>query len=203
MARRNRKNVAAKQRRRNDKPRTDQRGDAERTATAARHRTVVAAGGAGEGQRAEAGRAAAALGPTIAVGADEGGRANAEQPALARLTMEQRRAKHAWEKCEGYKEDYVNLAKGLPALIMNSGLMQTMAFLHEKGSKERQRHCRDLAGHLRGWLHERFPDVPSEFEGFMTALMEADTRKFQAVTTEAFAWLRWMRQMAAARVGEN
>ncbi|MCE2461536.1 MAG: type III-B CRISPR module-associated protein Cmr5 [Pseudomonadales bacterium] len=121
---------------------------------------------------------------------------------MTKLTMEQRRAKDTWEKSEGYRSDHVNLAKGLPALIMNSGLMQTMAFLHEKGSRDSQRHCRDLANHLRGWLHERFPDdVPRDFEGFMTALMEADTRKFQAVTTEAFSWLRWMRQMAAARVG--
>ena len=120
---------------------------------------------------------------------------------MTKLTMEQRRAKDTWEKSEGYRSDHVNLAKGLPALIMNSGLMQTMAFLQEKGSRDSQRHCGDLAGHLRVWLHERFPDVPSDFEGFMTALMKADTRKFQAVTTEAFSWLRWMRQMAAARVG--
>ena len=119
-------------------------------------------------------------------------------------TMEQRRAKDAWEKCADYEEDHVNLVKGLPALIMNSGLMQTMAFLHEKGSKDAQRHCRDVACHLRGWLNERFgAGVPRDFEPFMTTMMEADTRKFRAVTTEAFAWLRWMRQMAAARDGRR
>ena len=28
-----------------------------------------------------------------------------------------------------------------------------------------------------------------------------DARRYQAITTEAFAWLRWLRQMAAARKG--
>ena len=52
-------------------------------------------------------------------------------------TLEQKRAQHAGDKArEGIRnhgKDYVNDAKGLPALIMNRGLMQVMAFLHEKG----------------------------------------------------------------------
>ena len=123
---------------------------------------------------------------------------------MAEPTLEQRRAQDAWNRCKGCDKDYANLAKGLPALIMNSGLMQAMAFLHEKGSKGSQRHCGDLAGHLRAWLHERFPQVRSDFEGFMEDLVKADdTRMFQAVTTEAFSWLRWLRQMAAARQKGN
>ena len=114
-------------------------------------------------------------------------------------TLEQQRAQDAWEKCAGYTKDHVNLVKGLPALMMNSGLMQTMAFLHEKGAKSAQRHNRELADALRAWLCKRFRDLPEDFEPFMQYLMKTDARRFQAVTAEAFAWLRWMRQMAAAR----
>ena len=71
-------------------------------------------------------------------------------------TLEQQRAQDAWEKCADYTKDHVNLAKGLPALIMNSGLMQVLAFLHEKGQKNSQRHCEELATHLRAWLNYRF-----------------------------------------------
>ena len=39
------------------------------------------------------------------------------------------------------------------------------------------------------WVHERFREVPAEFDGFMTTLMAADPRKFQAVTAECLAWL--------------
>ena len=115
-------------------------------------------------------------------------------------TLEQRRAQDAWERSEDCTSDYVNLAKSLPALIMNSGLMQVMAFLEEKGSKPSQRHCRTLAKHLRAWL-SRTRKTPSEFKAFMEHLMSADPERYQAITAEAFAWLKWLRQMAAARHG--
>lgn len=120
------------------------------------------------------------------------------------LTMEQQRATDAWQRAQGCSDEYMKLAKGLPALIMNSGLMQVMAFLQEKGAKDSQRHCRDLAQHLRQWLHGRFPAVRADFVGFMEDLMQADPLSYQAVTAEAFAWLRWLRQMSAAiRVGRG
>lgn len=115
-------------------------------------------------------------------------------------TLEQLRAADAWKRAQGCSSNYQNLAKGLPALIMNSGLMQVLAFLHEKGSKPSQEHCQVLGDHLRAWLSQRFPkDLPqAEFAAFMQKLMAAEPRSFQAITTEAFAWLRWARQMAPA-----
>lgn len=111
-------------------------------------------------------------------------------------TMEQRRAAHAWDKArqgiQAYDSDYANSAKGLPALIMNSGLMQVMAFLHGKG----ERHGL-LGQHLRDWLHVSH-GTPTGFESFMQHLLHAEPREFQAITAEAFAWLKWLRQMAPA-----
>jgi CRISPR-associated protein Cmr5 len=127
------------------------------------------------------------------------------QPALVttaaqapRLTAEQRRAANAWKRSEEgialHGKDYVNDAKGLPALIMNSGLMQVMAFLHDKGGRHEL-----LAQHLRDWLATQC-GTPKDFEPFMEQLFKMDdARRFQAITAEAFAWLRWLRQMAAAR----
>ncbi len=119
---------------------------------------------------------------------------------MSKLTLEQQRAQHAWAKAElgirQHGKDYVNDAKGLPALIMNSGLMQVMAFLHEKGGRHET-----LAQHLRDWLHRQC-GTPSDFEGFMTHLCSmTDALRFRAITAEAFAWLKWLRQMAAARQG--
>jgi CRISPR-associated protein Cmr5 len=115
------------------------------------------------------------------------------------LTLDQQRAADAWRCAQkNQTKDYANLAKGLPAQIMNSGLLQVMAFLQEKGLKERQQHCSVVGGDMRAWLHTRFQDVPVQFEGFMEALMKADSRKFQAITVESLAWLRWLRQLAAA-----
>ena len=114
------------------------------------------------------------------------------------ITLEQQRAQDAWNKCAGYSKEHVNAAKGLPALIMNSGLMQVLAFCHEKGGANEV-----VAQHLRTWLQGRFPRlIPNaNFEPFMESLMKAQPSDYQAITAEAFAWLRWMRQMASARVG--
>lgn len=129
--------------------------------------------------------------------------ATTQTQAKPRLTLEQQRAQDAWDRCERYTKDHVNFAKGLPALIMNSGLMQVLAFCHEKGKKESQRYNEDVARDLRAWLSKRFNGVDRDpgFEPFMQALMNAKRSDYQAITAEAFAWLRWMRQMAAARCG--
>ena len=123
-----------------------------------------------------------------------------------RLPLEQRRARHAWEKAkegiqaeaeqECKKGEYANIAKALPALIMNSGLMQVMAFCQDE-----KRKCHQMVAlHLRQWLHNQF-NTPIEFEDFMEELMQADAAKFQRINAEAMAWLKWLRQMAAARQG--
>ena len=116
------------------------------------------------------------------------------------LTLDQRRAADAWHCAQkNGTNEYANLAKGLPALIMNSGLLQVMAFLEEKGFNPKQRHCSVLGQDMRAWLHHRFrQEVPPEFKAFMEALMKADPRKFQEITAESLSWLRWLRQLAAA-----
>lgn len=114
-------------------------------------------------------------------------------------TLEQRRALDAWEKSgdgvHKFGKKYINLAKRLPALIMNSGLMQVMVFLNQK-----QEGVHDAIGDdLRAWLHERFAkQVPSDFDGFMNAMLK-DSRRNQAMTAEAIAWLKWLRHMASVQ----
>lgn len=121
-------------------------------------------------------------------------------PARVSQTLEQQRAENAWGCAERYSKEHVKIAKGLPALIMNSGLMQVLAFCHEKGNANEV-----VAAQLRAWLSRRFSkQLPStDFAPFMQALMQTGPQDFQAITAEAFAWLRWLRQMAAARKGEN
>lgn len=113
-------------------------------------------------------------------------------------TLEQRRAQDAWEKAERYNDKHRNFAKAMPALIMNSGLMQVLAFCREKGGEHET-----IATDLRRWLNKRFNghDRDPGFEPFMQMLLQADARAFQMITAEAFAWLKWLRQMASARQG--
>lgn len=111
-------------------------------------------------------------------------------------TLEQQRAQNAWKKSEHYTEAHVRFAKGMPALIMNSGLMQVLAFCHEKGREQEQ-----VASDLRAWLAHRFPGLGGAFPDFMEALMNSDPERYRQITAEAFAWLKWLRQMASARKG--
>lgn len=113
-------------------------------------------------------------------------------------TLEQQRAQDAWDNCANYTKEHVSIAKGLPALIMNSGLMQVMASMHQKGGKYEA-----VASQLRSWLATRFPRVisKSDFEDFMQTMMKTKPQDYQAINAEAFAWLKWLRQMAAARKG--
>jgi CRISPR-associated protein Cmr5 len=130
----------------------------------------------------------------------------------APLTLEQKRAQRAWDDAltaqkalgKDEYEKYVNLTKSLPALIMNSGLMPVMAFCHEKSLDKKTGHPKItdrhtwVAGQLRAALHQQFKEFPEEFHGFMKSLMNASPSTYQAVVSEAFLTLRWMRQMAAA-----
>lgn len=120
-----------------------------------------------------------------------------------RMTLEQQRAAFAWRcaRAQTSGKDYVNLAKGVPALIMNSGLIQVMAHLRAKGKKGSKQHD-ELELHIRTWLASRFNDLPGDsFDGFAKKLIEdTDPQQFQLVTAEAMAWLRWLRQIAPAVV---
>lgn len=114
----------------------------------------------------------------------------------AQPSLDQRRAAYAWEKVQGCGDEYMKLAKGAPALIMNNGLMQTLAFYEDKGKK----HHRDLNRHIVGWLAAYFSEKPVatiQFATMMDALLQADSAKYRRATQEALALLRWIRQFAA------
>lgn len=122
---------------------------------------------------------------------------NKDKPAAPKQTLEQQRAQDAWSCSAGYSKEHVNAAKSLPALIMNSGLMQVLAFCQEKGGAHQR-----VADQLRAWLCRRAYNSERDpgFEDFMQKLMTAKPAEYQAINAEAFAWLRWLRQMGPARL---
>lgn len=119
------------------------------------------------------------------------------------VTLDQQRASFAWQKTEEsarFIGDYTVVAKSTASLIMNSGLMQTLAFLK---SKDTQAH-NALLNHLLKWLDIRFltkneeSDVP-DFAMVMNALHQVDSSQYMQVSKELMALLRWIRQFADAR----
>ena len=118
----------------------------------------------------------------------------------APVTLEQQRAQFAWDCAkEGTAlagDDYRNLAKAAPALIMNNGLMQTLAFYQDKGKP----HHMALAGQLRRWIMKRAGGNSQDpgFQPMMDVLLRAQPDQYRRATDEALLILRWIRQFAAA-----
>ena len=118
----------------------------------------------------------------------------------APITLEQQRAQFAWDCARAgvqvAGDEYRNLAKAAPALIMNNGLMQTLAFYQDKNKD----HHRTLAAQLRRWIMQRAGANGQDpgFQTMMERLLRAQPEQYRQATDEALLILRWIRQFAAA-----
>ena len=101
---------------------------------------------------------------------------------------------NAGREAEAYKS-YKNLAKAAPALIMNNGLMQTLAFFTSKGKA----HHLALRDDMLEWLsgaHCHLP-VPQDYPQAMGWLHgAASSEQYRLATEETMNLLRWLRQFA-------
>lgn len=112
-------------------------------------------------------------------------------------TLEQRRAAYAWTCVNAVnpaaRDDYTNLAKAMPMMVMNSGLMQTLAFLKDKGKT----HHLTLLDHVIHWITTQAQGEPvMPFAQLMESLCKAAPLQFRHATAETHAILRWIRQFA-------
>ncbi|MCX7672541.1 MAG: type III-B CRISPR module-associated protein Cmr5 [Thiobacillaceae bacterium] len=126
-------------------------------------------------------------------------------------TLDQQRAAYAWEQVSQVAQnnlaDYTSLAKGVPVLVMGSGLMQTLAFLQAKGKDHHIALLDDVCHWLGRTLggtpvtnNERFPsERVADFATIMAALHAAPSALYLRATEECLALLRWIRQFADAR----
>jgi CRISPR-associated protein Cmr5 len=115
---------------------------------------------------------------------------------MTTTTLDQRRAAHAWLCATRRRglEDYRNLAKGAPALVMGSGLMAALAYWQSR----RKEHADALVEDLLSWLAARH-HLPGQFEPAMRKLAaEVSSADYMEITYEALALLRWLRQFADA-----
>lgn len=129
---------------------------------------------------------------------------------MSTQTLDQQRAALAWQYAKNgmaqHGKEYKGLAKGAPALIMNSGLMPTLAFYNGKG-KAAQHLLDDL---VRGMFQRlKQQDLkPGQgvalFTPFMEMLQKADSRNYLRHTDEALELLKWVRQFVdAVETGER
>ena len=119
-------------------------------------------------------------------------------------TLDQQRAALAWgyatTSMAQHGKDYKNLAKGASALIMNSGLMPTLAFYKSKGGAHQQL-LDDLIRGISQRLHGKAlvsGQGSQLFLGFMQALQKCDSKDYLRATDEALELLKWLRQFVDA-----
>jgi CRISPR-associated protein Cmr5 len=119
-----------------------------------------------------------------------------------RQTLEQKRAKRAWEcvsevKDKGYADKYGSLARKAPSLVQTNGLGQTLAFLLSKAKGHDNEH-QALYSHLSGWVTERM----RWGRPLMEEIVNRGSGDYRRSTAEAMAFLIWLRRFAEAELGE-
>ena len=129
-------------------------------------------------------------------------------------SLEQERAKMAWERVKhvsehgkGYAKEYGQLAKSALADIQANGLGQTLAFWRAKGMKDgkpkdhgENAHWR-LYEHVSDWVMKRMNHTPSDgLMGWVIAV-GTTTDDYRRATAEGMAFLGWLKRFAEAELG--
>lgn len=118
-------------------------------------------------------------------------------------SLEQKRAAQAWDcvkevKSRNYKKDYLSLARSAPADIQGNGLGQTLAFWR---AKKKEEHL-TLYQHLAAWvkIQIRFTQPADLLEWI---IKQAGTDEYRRATTEAIAFLSWVKRFAEAELEDS
>jgi len=125
------------------------------------------------------------------------------QTTNARQTLDQCRAKHAWDAVQGAKDrqgDHRNQdpkkfggqARKLPTRIMVSGLGQALAFLKAK------KYAPGLLAELSNWIQLRMPPAEREPKDLLERILRGDSDFLRRATDEVLAYLVWLNRFAEA-----
>jgi CRISPR-associated protein Cmr5 len=111
-------------------------------------------------------------------------------------TLQQERAAQAFADVESVSQsaqtEYGSLVRGLPALIQSDGLATTLVFLKAKGKA----HHLAAYNHLSNWVMGK---VSKQSGDLITWLLKEDSFKYRQATTEALAYLTWLKRFAEAK----
>lgn len=119
-----------------------------------------------------------------------------------RQTLDQRRAKHAWDAIQRAKggkngKKYGGQAKKLPTRIMTAGLGQALAFLKAKG------YAPELLQDVGHWVLEMRGNEGSKAarppdDALITKIISSDSDFLRRVTQETLAYMQWLNRFAEA-----
>jgi CRISPR-associated protein Cmr5 len=120
-------------------------------------------------------------------------------------TIEQERAKFALgfvndKTKDKDREDYKTLIKRLPAMVLNNGIGQALAFLLAKAETDQNKPSYKLFGALKEWL--RTQNVYTG-DDLMDALTKGTRAQYMQARHETLKLLTWMTKFADAYLAEG
>lgn len=136
--------------------------------------------------------------------------------ASQQQTLEQQRAARAWVdvskvKGQDFKGKYGGLVRKLPAHVTGNGLGQALAFLRAKSAVKpgKQPSAENLAHgtayrHLSSWVMSQLdPEGQKSGKSLLEWLLEQNSDVYRRATTEALAFLVWLKRFAEAELPEE
>ncbi len=126
-------------------------------------------------------------------------------------TLDQRRAKHAWDAVErmaknkkNEQEEYQRATKQLPVRILTAGLGHALAFLRAKGRNANDALLQDLADWVlnnRNSL-ENSKEQPKA-DALIQEIIKRDSAFLRVTTDEVLAYLQWLTRFAEAELKDS
>lgn len=136
-----------------------------------------------------------------------------------RKTLDQKRAHEAYQAVKGVaglsasqQSDYASRARELPAMLLKSGIGQTLAFLLSKNKDNSRIATAEgrVVAQLDAWVGprvfgmEKFPVTPTvTMDRLLKAVIDGDRSAFQRATDEAMAYATWLKRFAEAFLAES
>jgi len=124
-------------------------------------------------------------------------------------TLEQQRAKRAWEdiqtvmgRSDDFKKKYGSLARRVPMLVLTNGLGQTLAYLRSKGKNDEDNEHNLLFRQLSDWtMSQVVPDNKNDQnQNLLDWILHNNSIAYLQATNEALAYLTWLKRFAEAEL---
>lgn len=132
------------------------------------------------------------------------------------ITLDQRRARHAWSAIEkilknkdNVRQEYAMEVKRLPVRIQTAGLGQALGFLYAKSDGKRNADAKSLLlKDLAEWLldERRLTDRRTEYSdrsAILQAIIDNNAEFLRRATGEALIYLQWLGRFAEAELKQN
>jgi CRISPR type III-B/RAMP module-associated protein Cmr5 len=120
-------------------------------------------------------------------------------------TLDQKRAKHAWDVVskakqldESRKKDFGTELKKLPSRVIASGLGQAMVFLQARQDEKKKPGVKLLIEGVSGWIAHMRPPKGQDKNDIVQRIIQGDSDFLRWATAETLAYLQWLVRLADA-----